>query len=420
MNDTFLIHFQRGQMLLQRRRVQEAKQELLASLKDNPMFGPAHSLYALCLSEEPKEKENAIQAANKGIALDPEEAFPYYCLSVCLLTAHDYTGAERAIRKSIEIEPEDADYRCMLGSIALSQNRILEAKKEFESALALDADHEQSLALLAQVESRLGNTATASNLAKKVVQNTPESSEAHTAQGYSLIYAGRPQEAFEAFREALRLDPNNENARGGLVHSLKMNNFFFRNYFALCVKINQLSAQYQWVLIIGLFLAYRFINRLLIAQPVLAPVLVPLIVLYLAFCLFGWIADPLTSFLLLFSRWGRLATTFREKLTGLVFAGCVCFGLGGLIVSSIYPNPLLWFIALMVLVVTIPITFAIKTENIQHQLIYTAYASGMILLAVLGLITNKGIFIALVFLMLFVFQFIVNYINIRQTAPRFD
>lgn len=419
MSEPFLLHFTRAQMLLERRRFEEARKELLACLKENPMFGAAYSLYALCLCEDPTQIEKAVQAARKGISLDPESAFAYYCMSISLLSMKNYGGAENAIRKAIEIEPEDADYHGLLGSIFFSQNRLRDAKAQFESALVHDADHQQSLAALSQIESQLGHRKEAEELANRVVQNAPEDADAHSARGWACIYSNRPKEAFECFREALRLDPNNANARAGLVHSLKMHNFFFRNYFALCAKMNRFSGRYQWGLIIGLIVLYNVMLNLLRHFTALSSILFPLIVLYLAFCLFSWIVGPLTSFLLLFSRWGRLASTFREKATGIIFITCVLFGLGAMLLPAPYGSPVLQEIGFGSLLVCIPLTFAIKTEEFSYQLFYAGYTLLMCVFIGLLILTENGVFFLLTVLMLFAFQFIANHIAIRQNAPRF-
>ena len=57
--------------------------------------------------------------------------------------------------------------------------------------------------------------------AMEALGRNPENAHTNANQGWSLLHGGQPGKALEHFREALRLDPDLEFARAGMVEALK-------------------------------------------------------------------------------------------------------------------------------------------------------------------------------------------------------
>ena len=417
MTDSVSLHIQRAQMLLQSDRIDEAAKELRTALTDSPEHPYAHSLLAHCLSRQLKH-ENAIQEAKTAITLDPGEAIHYYFLAEALLRGKRADDAKKVIERAISLDPDDADYYYLCAAIELEKNERRGARDTLMRALEIDPEHENSLALLARVQAVLGDTQNAEQLAGMAVRNRPESSDAHIARGYTLLYAGRAKESFEAFREALRLDPNNEAARSGLIEALKIHNIFYRLLFQLFVAMSRLSAQYQWFLIIGLLVGYNVLQNLLKQMPGLAPVIVPLLILYLLFCFVTWVANPIIYTTLWLSRWGRLAMTLREKMVGIITVllgtgGIACF-VGGFLAGHAFLVP----IAFGCLFLLLPLTRGVQADN-TSEIVLSAVMSVLIMTFItLCVVTAMTNFLAYASLSFVAYLFLVNFIGIRSTAPQ--
>ncbi|MDR3110347.1 MAG: tetratricopeptide repeat protein [Planctomycetaceae bacterium] len=413
MSDILFTRFERAQLLMQTKRTTDAVKELRGIIDDAPDFAPAYALLAFCYVDEVKPPQDPLEIARRAVALDPENAFGHYVVSFILLLRKEYDDADAAIRKAIELDRNDPDYLAFRGVIFMSRNRREEAKQFFLEALAIDPEHHQSLTMLSQIESQLGNVEEAQRIAQLAVKNEPENAHAHIASGYSFIYSNQPKEAFEAFREALRLDSNNEGAREGLLQALQMHHFFYRGMFQFFAMMNRLSASMQWGLIVGFLIGYNILRRVMRHNPEWTPVILPLIILYLMFVFMSWFSSPITYFLLLFSRWGRLAMNIRQKLSGIVFATFLPLGILGIIFGK---SEVVQITSFGVLLLIIPLTSTLQADDPKTRLIYGLYTLTMVGLIAASLVNS--VFIIPVVLMFIGFQFLANYYAIRSTTPQ--
>ena len=116
-----------------------------------------------------------------------------------------------------------------------------------------------------------------------------------------VSYTHLPKKAAEHFREALRLDPQNDWARRGIIEALKARHFIY----ALMLKYFLWMARFSRGGQMGILLAAYFGNRILAgvahANPNLAPWILPLRILYVAFALMTWLAYPLFNLCLLYT-----------------------------------------------------------------------------------------------------------------------
>ncbi len=408
------MHLQRAQVLIQTGRYVDAEKELRKVLHDMPEHAHAHALLSLCLSHR-LQHEAALREARTAISLEPDESLYHYFCADCLLRAKRLDEATASIGRAISIDPDDADYYYQLAAIQLEKNERKAARASLMRALNVDPEHADSLALLARLQAILGETQDAEHLANAAVRNRPQSADAHVSRGYTLLYAGNAKESFDAFREALRLNPNSEAARAGLLEAIKNHNIFYRLLFQFFAVMSRLSAKYQWGFIIGLYIGFRVLRTLMKQRPELTPVILPFVVLYVIFCFATWFADPIIYTLLWFSRWGRLAMTSREKMVGvatvaLVSLAVICFAV--MTTTEVFLFPLGFGCLLLVL----PVTRGLNADN-PNEMWSSAIASGLIAMFIL-LSAMNPVGIILAALTLIGYMFYTNYASINQYAPR--
>ena len=113
--------------------------------------------------------------------------------------------------------------------------------------------------------------------------------------------------ALEHFREALRLDPELDWARAGIVEAMKARHFIYRIFLKYLNWMSRLTSQVQWVILVGAYVAYRYGSHLASENPSAYSWLWPVLILYIAFALLTWFAAPLFNLLLRVNRFGRLA-----------------------------------------------------------------------------------------------------------------
>lgn len=133
-----------------------------------------------------------------------------------------YAEAEAACREALERFPEDGDLRAALAGVLLEQDRLDEAIVEYERALAgrhdtsyFRAAYEYGRAL-AEAER---DPERALEVFREYAEEAPPGGDflppkagAHWRAGQALERLGRPAEAAAAYRRALELDPDLEEA----------------------------------------------------------------------------------------------------------------------------------------------------------------------------------------------------------------
>jgi tetratricopeptide (TPR) repeat protein len=177
--------------------------------------------------------------------------------------------AYRAVQEALRLDPADADSFALLSSIELARNRWLAALEAAEQALALNAEHVGAANLRAMALVRLGRKAEAMESVDYALGRAPDNAFSHANQGWNRLHQNDPLKAQEHFREALRLDPNLDYAREGMLEALKARNPVYRIMLAYFLWLGRQSSRFQWAFIIGIFFGGRVARSLSISQPAL-------------------------------------------------------------------------------------------------------------------------------------------------------
>lgn len=324
-------HLARARLLLAQQRFELAERELQQALVSSPNDADAHALLGLCLSHR-EAWQDATSAAEQAIHLAPDEPFPHYVRAAILNQRQRYPEAEASVREAIALDPFDAPMFAMLSQICFNQRRWQDALTAAEQGLAIDAESADCTNLRAMALVKLGRKMQASEAIQTALERNPEDADTHANMGWTRVEQGRYDEALHHFREALRLEPDSDWARRGIIEALKARNPIYRvmlNYF---LWMNKLSHKYQWTILIGLYVLYRFLGYMADQNPALAPWINPLLIVYVAFAIMTWISVPLFNLLLRLNRFGRLALNREETITanwvGILLAvalGCLAW-----------------------------------------------------------------------------------------------
>jgi tetratricopeptide repeat protein len=161
----------------------------------------------------------------------------------------------------------------------------------------------------------------------------PDDAFTHANRGWSLLHEGDPRRALEHFREALRLEPELDFARAGLIEALKARYWLYRQVLRYFLWIARLTPGARWAVVIGLVVCQQVVARTMRANPELTPILMPLLIGYLTFALTTWTAAPLTNLMLRLNRFGRLVLSPEERtgsnwVGAFVIIALICLGYG--------------------------------------------------------------------------------------------
>ena len=323
-------HLDRARLLLAQSRPADAERESLLALGQRPDDPQALAFLALSRIEQGKMKE-ALDAALDAIGVAPDQAFLHYVHAHVLRHMDRFDDAFRAVNESLRLEPAEPDTFTLLASIELGRNRWLQALDAADMALALNPEHVGAANVRAMALIRLGRKAEAMQSVDYALDRAPDNAFSHANQGWNCLHRNDPFQAQDHFHEALRLDPNLDYAREGMLEALKARNPVYRVMLAYFLWLGRQSARFQWGFIIGIFFGGRIARSLSQSQPALNWIWWPLLGLFYAFVFLSWTAQPMFNLMLRFDRFGRHVLTPDQRTGANWFGAAFALALGSLV-----------------------------------------------------------------------------------------
>jgi serine/threonine-protein kinase len=165
--------------------------------------------------------EEAVRFFAVAVGIRPNSGLALHSLGKALDQSGQAEEAAATFRRLIDLRPGDAHVQVSLGAALLGLGDRPGAEAAFRAAKGLAKpgdwwvpDH------IANVWTDWGDRAAALAERREAVRQQPSLSEHHELLGRALLEVGRIDEAVDAFRESLRLDPQFPHARAGLAHAL--------------------------------------------------------------------------------------------------------------------------------------------------------------------------------------------------------
>ena len=314
MNDrpAYEAHLARGRLLRGTGRNAEACTALGSAIEADPDRPEAYLELALAKSEFPGKQVDSLGAIERAISIEPTsatylgtkafllaifdrpvDALAFYkralelnptCHIALVAQANAYTklkdwlGAERAARQVLEIYPADIDGLNLLAQSLRNQDRIKECRVVIAQIFAL----------------------------------TPNNAFGHGNAGFAAIKAGDPLRARQHFLQALRIEPESDFARIGLLQSLRERNWIYRINRKILIWFSNDSKLRKFIFAMlalmtgGIFVAMLFLY-LIVAVTL----------------------QPLSNFFLLFNPIGRRSLDQKERVRALTT------GLGAILILGL-------------------------------------------------------------------------------------
>jgi tetratricopeptide (TPR) repeat protein len=374
------VHFDRALLLFQQARHDLAERELRQGLLSDPNDPRTHALLALCLSQG-KKYDQATDEAQQAVALAPDLPFSHYALASVLHDRERLDEARTAVEEAIRLDPEQAGHRALLANILADQRRWREALDAADEGLRLDPEHVGCTNLRAMALTQLGRMEEAGATVEGALARDPENAVSHANLGWNLLHRREYPKALEHFREALRLNPELDWAREGMVEALKAKHWFYGLMLRYFLWMSRLGGRARWLVIVGGFIGFRLLRGVAQASPALAPLIAPILIVYAVFVFSTWLADPLFNLVLRLNRFGRLALSRDQVVASNWVGGCL---LGALLAlgAGLLIGPSLFVAAFVLGMLTIPVAGTFNCSPGWPRQAMGAYTA---LLAVVGL-----------------------------------
>ena len=317
--------YRRGQLLLHRSRFAEAAEWFQRGIGTDPNHAPSYAMLALSWTRDDTHKEQAVDAARRAIALEPEMSFYRSVLAIAMANrAKD--GQNSVIRLALveaqeatRLDPDSDFAHAVEARLQLRLRNYPEAEAAARRALALDTENTSAAEVLSAALLLQKKDEDNASLVNYQLQNNPEDDATHTSAGWLALSKGDHKTANGHFLEALRLNPMNEGARLGLVESYRARSFVYNSFIRFCHMMSRFSDRGQNGIMFGGLIVYNVLRNVLKhVSPFLSSVLVAV---WLTLVFWSHLARGFSSFFMVFDRYARRSLKAREMWEGIAVGG---------------------------------------------------------------------------------------------------
>ncbi|MFZ6666165.1 tetratricopeptide repeat protein [Peijinzhouia sedimentorum] len=407
----------RVEILIQQKKFKEAE-----SILNDLLAKDSNNVYFLSLLAEVSLQQDKIDSANSvinnAIGKSPDVPYLYYIKSRIAIQQDNLKEAENQINRAIELDPYDADYFALLANIKLARKQFSEALEIANRALTIDAENLLSLNTRSAALIKLNRSEESFETIEGALREDPNNAYTHTNYGWGLLEKGDHKNALKHFKEALTNDPNFGYAQAGLLEALKATNPIYRVFLKYAFWMSNLTAKYQWGVIIGFYLGFRVLRKIASNNEVLQPYLIPLIIVFALIAFSTWVIAPISNLFLRFNKYGQLLLDKKQKMSSNFVAVSLGVFIVGLLFYFVLSDEKMLTVAVFGFAMMLPLgTMFSPSKNKYGLLTYT------IILATVGLIAISLTFLsgemfnmmAIVFIFGFVgFQWVANYMLIKE------
>ncbi len=314
-----------GLRFLQLGRYPDAEQRFKDALASEPDSDALLGLLAHAVQSQDGREKDALEIIDRAIGVEPNEADHHTMRAFILNSLTRPKDALTAAKVAQSLEPYSEQ-----ALAAQSQSYILmkdwpDAERAAREALAIEPEYSMAANLLAEALRNQGRDVENRAQIAGMLERDPENAYTHHSAGWAALQRGDHRAAETHFREALRLSPDMEGARQGLLASFRSRSPFYSGYLRYCLWMGRLKEKAQWAIILGVYLGFRLIR--MIADMYSTNLAIAIVALYLLLVLWAFVANAVGNFILLFDRFARFALRRNETIEAVVSGGGVVVGL---------------------------------------------------------------------------------------------
>jgi tetratricopeptide (TPR) repeat protein len=213
-------HRQRAADLIALRKFDQAVQAARHALRQHPDDAEAQRFLAWALWGQ-NELSRAELAARAALRLAPDGPDAHSILALVLASRGKYQEARQHHERAVALAPNVPAFHVRYGALLLNTDRWAAALRQANVALKLDPRDVDALLVRAMALRAQGHLPEAEAAVREALARAPNHALAHHALGLIHLNRDEGDEAFACFREALRLNPNDERLKRQLVRAVE-------------------------------------------------------------------------------------------------------------------------------------------------------------------------------------------------------
>ena len=157
-----------------------------------------------------KDYPTAILHLRKAVGTYPQYFSAYVLLATAFMDTRQWTDAEQALLRALEIKPDDSIIILALGEVYWRQKRYEDAEKNLLDGLKIEDKSWHGHFTLARLYLETNQTMKAAPEIGRTLQLKPDFAEAHLLAGNILLKLNQRDRAIVEYQEYLRLAPKGE------------------------------------------------------------------------------------------------------------------------------------------------------------------------------------------------------------------
>ncbi|AFY94798.1 tetratricopeptide repeat protein [Chamaesiphon minutus] len=197
----------RACLLAQMGRYEQAEMLLKQYLSIDPKCAEAYALLSLVYGYTQRIELSSIEAARQAVALDPNNSYNYFILTIAYQRRHLPDRAEKSIAIAIKLNPQVAYYFAHQAEVYSDQNRWQEAIESTKRGLELDPEEVSCLKIQFTALLKLRLFSEATKTVHLLLSLYPNDADVHRLIGNLYLKKNEIQRAIIAYQESLRLNP---------------------------------------------------------------------------------------------------------------------------------------------------------------------------------------------------------------------
>lgn len=230
-----------------------------------------------------QEWDEAATVAREGLQDEPGDEGLLYLLSLAEEQRGDLTEAERAILAALAEDPQQPELLAQYADVLMRAGQLPKAEQVLGHACAVDPDSPEVLGSRLSLTYLRHDRRGVERLTGELLAMDPESRRAHRMLGVLALERGKPAVAEEHFGQAVRSDPTDQHAAGYARVSRKLRNpLWWPSLF-----FGRLGVAATWI---GAMVVIFGLRGLGLETAALIATVV-----WLALCLWSWIATPILN-----------------------------------------------------------------------------------------------------------------------------
>ena len=186
---------------------EEAVQAFDRAIQLNPDNAEAHSNRGVALQRQGRLEE-AVQSIDRAIQLNPDYAEAYSNRGVALQELGQLNEAVVCYERAIQLKPDYANTHCNRGAALKELGQLKQAVEGYDRAIQLKPDYAEAYSNRGAALQELGQLKEAVVSCDRAIQLNPDYAQAYSNRGVALQELGQLKEAVVSCDKAIQLNPD--------------------------------------------------------------------------------------------------------------------------------------------------------------------------------------------------------------------